>query len=111
MVSGNLGLWRDMAESKMMNFRLRNEDIPKLDAAAKKMNMSRSDFIRAAVSEHVARVTQHKGKLEAAPHRGEAKKAQPGTKKFPDCPKNPACSFRKELTGIKICTTCGVKTA
>ncbi len=96
----------------MMNFRLREEDVPKLDAAAKAAGMTRSDFIRRGVTELVAKYTGDRKPLESAGGRGPALPAQnKKTMPFPDCPKNAACNLTKLPTGIKVCQTCGVRTA
>jgi hypothetical protein len=96
----------------MINFRLRDEDLPRLDAACQTVNMTRSDFIRAAVAEKVNRLdgkTANKESMKAAEGRGKAKPKVTGH--FPDCPKNPACQFQRTVTGIQVCTTCGLKRA
>ena len=96
--------------SQMINFRLREEDIPKLDAAAKMSGMNRSDFIRLAVSEKVASMGVSQESLAAKDGRGEAKsKNSPGP--FPDCPKSSNCKFQRSVTGIRVCATCGLKSA
>ena len=100
-----------MAKSHMVNFRLREEDMPKLDLACQMLGLTRSDFIRSAVAEKVERT---RGKTEnvemkAAAGRGKAKPKVNG--KFPDCPKNPACNFQRTNIGIQVCTTCGLKRA
>jgi hypothetical protein len=101
-----------MGKTEMMNFRLRSEDVPKLDAAAKAAGLTRSDFVRRAVTELVARYTGERKPMEAAGTRGPAapKQSSKGYP-FPDCPKNPACKFQKLPTGIKLCQTCGIKTS
>lgn len=93
----------------MINFRLREEDIPKLDAAARSAGMTRSDFIRQAVTELVARYTRTDVALEAASGRGPAAVKEDRKMPFPDCPKNTACKLQKLPTGIKLCATCNIK--
>lgn len=100
-----------MARSQMINFRLREEDIPKLDAAARTAGMTRSDFIRKAVTELVARYTSHDAPLEAAPGRGQAAPKVDRKMPFADCPRNVACKLQRLPTGVKLCSTCGIKTA
>jgi Arc/MetJ-type ribon-helix-helix transcriptional regulator len=95
----------------MINFRLREEDIPKLDAAARTAGMTRSDFIRRAITELVARYTRHEEPLEAASGRGPAAEKPSKRQPFSDCPRNKACKLQKLPTGIKLCGTCGVKIA
>lgn len=100
-----------MPRSSMINFRLREEDIPKLDAAARTAGMTRSDFIRRAITELVAKYTRNETPLEAAPGRGPAAPKQDRKMPFPECPKNTACNLQKLPTGIKLCTTCNTKIA
>lgn len=95
----------------MINFRLREEDIPKLDAAARTAGMTRSDFIRKAVTELVAKYTRNETPLEAAAGRGPSVKQEDRKMPFSDCPKNTACKLQKLPTGIKLCTTCNTKMA
>lgn len=95
----------------MMNFRLRSEDVPKLDAAAKTAGMSRSDFIRQAITEKVARTMRSVDpEMAPAPGRGPAIKAEKKMP-FPDCPRSAQCKLQKLPTGIKLCTSCGIKIA
>lgn len=97
-----------MTATKMINFRLREEDLPRLDAAAERAGMSRSDFIRQAVTEYVARLDGRQGALAAEGKRGKAKPRAEGLK-FEDCPKNPACQLVRLNTGVKACRVCGRK--
>lgn len=90
----------------MINFRLRQEDVPRLDAAVKRSGMSRSDFIRMAVTEYVARMDGRDEALQNEGGRGKAKVSS--TKgKFNDCPRNAACKIVAPKIGAKVCTTCG----
>jgi len=91
----------------MLNFRLRQADVVKLDALVEALGVTRSDFIRQAVAEKVGRMD---GKtVELLPSKGRGKQAPKSGGPFPDCPKNEACSFSRTTTGIQVCSTCGVK--
>lgn len=100
-----------MSRSQMMNFRLREEDIPKLDAAARALGMDRSTFIRSAVTELVARTINERQPMQNAGGRGPSKPKTTSPMPYPDCPRNAACSLTKLPTGIKVCSTCGCKIA
>lgn len=91
----------------MINFRVKDDDIRRLDNAAKAAGLSRSEFVRRAVSLQVAHYTGDSTPLEAAPHRGKAKE-KPATP-FPDCPRNAACSLIKLPTGVKACQACSLR--
>ena len=95
----------------MINFRLREEDLPKLDAAARTAGMSRSDFIRRAVTEMVGRYTGSDVSLESAKVRGVAASKVDRKMPFDDCPRNSACRLQRLATGVKLCSTCGIKSA
>lgn len=94
----------------MVNVRLKSSEVAKIDAAADKMKMTRSAFIRDALTKALAQVgdgTQVTGvrvRGKAAP---KAKTNYP----YEDCPKGQYCQFVKAPTGIKICRTCGLKRA
>lgn len=101
-----------MADSQMVNFRVVANDLRRIDSVAKKLGMTRSDFIRQAVTEHVGRYTGDETVVAPKAGRGKAKTAEPTSKGlFPDCPRNSACSFQRLPTGVKLCTLCGVKKA
>jgi hypothetical protein len=97
----------DMAETKMVNFRLRQEDIPRLNAAVKRSGMTRSDFIRKAVTELVAKMDGQDGELAPEGGRGKAKEPVATKGKFPDCPRNKACQVITLPMGQgKVCKLC-----
>lgn len=100
-----------MARSQMINFRLREEDLPKLDAAARTAGLSRSDFIRRAVTELVGKYTGTEVSIESAKVRGAALPKVDRKMPFADCPRNPACRLQRLPTGVKLCSSCGIKTA
>lgn len=91
----------------MVNFRLKEEDVDRVDGAAERLSMSRSDFIRKAVSDAVIRYSGG-GKVETVGTRGPA---APKTDKMKDsgCPNNSYCHFIKDTAGSRTCGTCGVK--
>lgn len=92
----------------MINVRLKQSEVARLDAAAQKTGASRSDFIRKAIERELARVGDKGGSVTGVKVRGKAKSS-----KFPydDCPKGPQCQFVRAATGIQVCTTCGHKKA
>lgn len=99
-----------MAESIMMNCRLKAEEVERIDAVAKQMGMSRSEFTRKALSEALAKYTAEDTPVTGVQVRGKAKKGA-SKYKYDGCPSNPQCQFVKAPTGVKICTSCGVKRA
>lgn len=99
-----------MAESKMTNVRLKAEEVAKVDAIAKRMNMTRSEFIRKALTEALSRYTSDDTPVTGVKVRGK-EKSKGSNYPYPDCPKGPQCQWVKAPTGIKICTTCKTKRA
>lgn len=95
-----------MAKGVMVNFRLRDEDVLRIDAAARQLGLSRSDFIRRAVSEFLQDVA---GGTEVGivGKRGKAK--EKAAYMDANCPRNPYCMFVKEASGSRICRTCGYR--
>ena len=89
--------------SQMLNFRVRQEFVQALDAAAKTVGMNRSDFIRAAVERAVEGDEPVIIRRTTSPTRQKP------------VPKN-ECSHPKEALaktafGIKVCQVCGAKIA
>lgn len=101
-----------MAESKMTNVRLKAEEVAKVDAISQRMGMSRSDFIRKALTEALAKYAGDDTPVTGVKVRGKEKPKTPGsTYPYDACPKGPQCQWVKAPTGIKICTTCKIKRA
>mgnify|MGYP001183582186 CR=1 FL=1 len=101
-----------MSRSQMVNFRLREEDVPRLDAAAKQAGMSRSDFIREAVARLVASYTSdRKSPVEMRPADGRGPAVEKVRTPFPDCPRSSQCKIQKTTTGVKACLTCQARFA
>lgn len=86
----------------MLNFRVLDDDARRIDAACKIAGMSRSDFIRKAVGEAVARYTG-----DQSPIRTDDTSVKGKDLPFPDCPRSAACSITKSQDGRKICRGCG----
>lgn len=95
-----------MAKGVMVNFRLREEDLVRVDSAAQIVGVSRSDFVRDCVSERVAEIVGG-GDVKALTGRGKAKE-KPVTLDA-NCPKNPYCLFVKDSAGARVCGTCGFR--
>lgn len=88
----------------MVNFRVKEQDLVRIDEAAERTRQSRSDFIRTAVSEAV-QTRVGGGAVTKVGVRGKAtEKAQMLDE---GCPKNRYCVFTK-IPGGTICSTCGV---
>lgn len=99
-----------MPDSHMINFRVRAEDQVRIDATASKLGMNRSDFIKKALTEAIARYAGDSTPVEALPGRGKAKAVTVTPKTpFENCPKNTACSLTRLPTGVKVCESCNVK--
>ena len=96
-----------MPAGNMINFRLKDDDIKRLDQAAKQAGKSRSSFVRDAVSKAVTQYTGDTKPLEAASSRGSGVKKS-GTP-FLDCPRNTNCSLVRLPTGVKACQTCSLR--
>ena len=88
-----------MAESVMINVRLKADEVSRLDAVARKLNLTRSDLIRKALSETV---TKYSGEETVITGVGVRGKAKPDKKACPH-------AFVKTATGIKVCQICGMK--
>lgn len=100
-----------MAESKMTNVRLKAEEVAKVDAVSSSMGMSRSDFIRKALTEALAKYAGDETPVTGVRVRGKEKPKTGSTYPHSTCPKGPQCSWVKAPTGVKICTTCKIKRA
>ncbi len=99
-----------MPESHMINFRVRGEDQARIDATAKKLGLNRSDFIKRALTEAIARYAGDATPVQALPGRGKAKiEVTAARTPFDDCPKNANCHLTKLPTGVKVCESCNVK--
>lgn len=99
-----------MAESVMVNVRLKSSEVARIDAAADKMKMSRSAFIRDALTKALAQVGDGTT-VTGVKVRGKASKQPKQAYPYEDCPKGQYCQWVKAPTGIQICTTCGLKKA
>ena len=99
-----------MAESVMTNVRLKTEEVAKIDAVSQRMGMTRSEFIRKALTEALAKYAGDDTPVTGVKVRGKEK---PKGKTYPHatCPSGPQCQWVKAPTGIKICATCKVKRA
>ena len=99
-----------MAESKMVNVRLAVNEVTKIDRAAHIIGMSRSEFIRKALTEALAKYAGDDTPVTGVKVRGKEK---PKGSNYPHstCPKGPQCQWVKAPTGIKICTTCKIRRA
>lgn len=93
-----------MAKPAMVNFRLRDEDVAKIDAAAERLGVSRSDFIRDAVTAKLAGFTDD-SEVSKVGVRGKAKEATVAL--HPDCPKSQYCRFVLGPQRKRICAVCG----
>jgi predicted DNA-binding protein len=96
-----------MSESIMTNVRLKKSEVARIDAAAERTGVSRSDFIRRAIEHELAKLGDT-GAVTGVRVRGKAAKAT-AKYPYPDCPKGPQCQFARTVTGIRVCSTCGVK--
>jgi hypothetical protein len=95
-----------MAKGTMVNFRLREEDVERIDRAAAQLGISRSDFIRRAVSDEVREVLGG-GDVSTVGVRGRAK--EKANMMDGNCPKNSYCVFIRDSNRNRICQTCGFK--
>lgn len=90
----------------MLNFRVKPTDVERIDQAADTLHLSRSDFIRKAVTEAVT--SQLGGAaVTAVGVRGKAVEKSVGLDE--NCPKNRYCIFTKIQDGGTICSTCGYR--
>lgn len=95
-----------MAKGVMVNFRLREEDVARIDGAAQKLGVSRSEFIRIAVSDAISDVVGG----EAVGVVGVRGKAKEKAAMMDDrCPKNSYCIFVKDASRVPTCRTCGFR--
>lgn len=97
-----------MAESKMTNVRLKAEEVAKVDGIARSMGITRSEFIRKALTEALSRYAGDDTPVTGVQVRGKEKPKSAGYQ-YDTCPKGPQCQWVKAPTGIKICTTCKIK--
>ena len=100
-----------MAESTMINCRLKQEEVAKIDAVAQKMGMTRSAFFRKALTEALAKYAGDETPVTGVRVRGKEKPKTPSKYPHSTCPKGPQCQWVKAPTGVKICTTCKIKRA
>lgn len=98
-----------MAESKMTNVRLKAEEVAKVDAVSHAMGMTRSEFIRRALTEALAKYAGDDTPVTGVKVRGPERPKSASTYPHSTCPKGPQCQWVKAPTGIKICTTCKIK--
>lgn len=93
-----------MGKSVMINFRVKQEDADRIDQAADITGVSRSDFVRQAVSEQVQEMLGGTA-VGTVGKRGKAlEKAQ---MRDEGCPKNAYCVFVRDAAHRRICQTCG----
>jgi hypothetical protein len=88
--------------STMLNFRVKDEWADRLDAAAERVGLNRSDFIRSSLEQRVEEV------LGGAPTPARPRLTPPKVQKVArnQCP-HPQVT--KLPTGIKLCQSCGAK--
>ena len=96
-------------ETKMINFRMKPEEVILLDTYAKQQGVTRSDYIKRALNQAFSKSKDGTSvDLSGRTRRGE---------KVKECPfgGSPAkCSqadWRVLPTKVKVCTTCGIKRA
>lgn len=89
--------------SNMVNFRMKQSELEAIDAVANRLGVTRSDFIRDAVKERIARhVSESPVAIPSGPSQGCKGGGNPR-----------ACQIKqlaKLATGVKVCTVCGVRT-
>lgn len=95
-----------MAKGVMVNFRLRDEDVVRIDQAASTLGLSRSDFIRRAVSEFLQDVAGG-SEVGVVGKRGKAK--EKASTLDGNCPRNSYCVFVKDSDRSRVCRTCGYR--
>ena len=97
-----------MSASQMVNVRLKAQEVAKVDAVATRMGMSRSEFIRKALTEALAKYAGDDTPVTGVKVRGKEKKKSV-TYPYDTCPSGPQCQWVKAPTGVRICTTCKLK--
>lgn len=93
----------------MVNVRLKEDEVAKIDRVAEKLGQTRSAFIRRALTESLARYTGDETPVTGVRVRGKEKAAPARALAFPDCPRNTACKMTTLPTKVKLCQTCGLK--
>lgn len=88
----------------MVNVRLKKSEVARIDSAADKLGMSRSAFIRHALTKALTSLGDEDS-VTGVQVRGKADSNKP---KYPHetCPTGPQCQFIRTPTGTSICRTC-----
>lgn len=89
-----------MPKSVMCNVRLKEEEVQRIDKVAEALGQNRSDFIRSAITEKLARSGGGDSPVTGVRVRGKAK-----PKSSKGCPTRPDCRVQKLLSGQKVCVS------